>query len=328
MTVNTIFEQTSRLKDKSIEGLMNYFNWEVEKLPLVIAENMQETSTVATVRRLDNGKLVVFSDKVDTGYEPIQNLDLILGVVKPFIDADCTIESAGTYNQGQRIWIKGKFNGDDIIVKPRDQRKPGDLISRHWIVSDDRTAKHAATVGIMAVRLRCTNGQTITEKDLVRVHHSRDGLSNMIDLAECLSKAGNGFTAYGERLNRLATADINQADFDRLITRVHSPNWDRLMAVASLPTATTNEKEKFEKEQERILKIKVQINNIFQSERSITEDGAANNTAYGAYEALNFFENHGGDASESRVHSLAFGAGRTRDYNALKYTEELVLARR
>lgn len=316
----TIYETVSTLKDKSIEGLLNHFNWEVEKLPLVIAENQQATSAVATARRMDDGRIVVFSDKVDENYEVIQNMDLILHVVKPFIDSGCEIESAGTYDDGKRVWVKGKFNDPDFKLD-----LGGFGVTPHWIISNDHCARRAASVGIIAKRKICSNGLTITVKDLIRVNHTKGATQAMIDVADCMSKMNGEFRTYGEKLERMSRAPISQADFDQLIKRVHSPNWDRLQTLATAEHATKKEIETFEKEQDRMMTLATQINEIFHNNDTIKSDRLAKDTVYGAYQALNWFENHGGVASESRVHSLAFGAARTRDYNALQ--ESLMLVR-
>lgn len=308
--------------DEQIEQrhLIAAFGYDIEKVRLPLPTG-ELTSTYATVRKTTdadgNTKRIILGDKLAAGYMVLQNRKLIQGI-QPLIDAGCIIETAGTLDEGRRVWILLRLSVD-LVIGVSDQ------LNLYILVSNEHTGSETLRVGKVPIRVVCANTLSAAHNtgQLLRLKHT-DSIELSFDQAIKMIDAASGqFLAYGEQLDILAQTSIMQEDLDLYVKRVFFPALDARKAAAE----TEKEKKNVQAELNQLIKKQNQINELFQTEPSIIDYPETNGTAYGAYHAVNFFLNHThAIGEERRLQSLMWGDGAGVDARAMREALALVAA--
>lgn len=304
--------------DRQIEkqDLITAFGYHIDKQRLALPSGTL-TNTYATVRKLADGSEIILGDKLSAGYTVLQNTKLIDGIT-PLLDAGSIIETAGTLDEGRRVWLLLRLQ-NDMIIGDADQ------INCYILVSNEHTGAESLRVGFVPIRVVCANtlgmAHNSSASNLLRIKHT-DSVNLSFDQAVKMIDSANGqFLAYGEQLDLLAQTSIEQADIDAYVKRVFFPTLDARESAAQ----TEAEKKRVQEDKNALVKKQNIVNELFQTEPSIVDYPETNGTAYGAYHAVNFFLNHThAIGQERRLTSLMWGDGAGQDARALR--EALALA--
>lgn len=281
----------------------------------------EPVNTYATVRTTSDGRRIVLGDKLSAEYSVLQNSEL-LEATKPLQEAGCALETFGTLQEGRRVWILLRLQGDLLVGK-------NDVIKRYILLSNDHTGRQSARVGFTPVRVVCANtlgmAENGYESELVRIRHQGNVSVAVGNVTRLLDTANGQFLAYGEQLDALANTQISQADLNRYVKRVFLPT---MADEAPAATASLKVKEAWERDIKRLTNLQNVVNEIFQVEESVAGQPDTAGTVYGAYQAVNFYLNHlktGGE--EKRVTSLVWGRSAAEERRALDAARELVAVR-
>lgn len=302
------------------DDYMTTIGYRVEKEQLFTGYG-EPVSTYATVRTTSDGRRIILGDKLSAEYSVIQNSEL-LEATKPLQEAGCALETFGTLQEGRRVWILLRLQGDLKAGKE-------DIIRRYILLSNDHTGKQSARVGFTPVRVVCANTLGMAENgydsELIRIRHQGNASLAVANVANLIDTANGQFLAYGEQIDALADTQISQADLNKYVKRVFLPS---MADEAPAATASLKVKEKWESDSKRLVNLQNVINEIFQVEESVAGQVDTNGTVYGAYQAVNFYLNHVKTGSEEkRLTSLVWGRGAQEDKRALVEARQLVAAR-
>lgn len=253
------------------------------------------TSHKAIVRATDGQPLGIVGNR----YQPLQNIEAFAWF-DPLVSSGLVqLETAGSLQQGKRIWILARITGDDVTIVGDD------VVRKFILLSNSHDGTLAVRVGFTPIRVVCANTLAMSHADgqsqLIRLKHSRSLVANLDALRDIVNIANQSFEATAEQFRRLAAKDISRADLQKYVKTVlgHAETKDD-----ELSTRATN-----------------QINDVislFERGRG-SELRGARGTVWGAYNAVTEYLSHVASANDGdkRYNSLWFGSGATRNQTAL-----------
>lgn len=261
-------------------------DWEVEKRPLWIPTsngNIQVPNRYGIVRTSDEK---VFPCAVGSDYTPIQNKEAF-DFFDTLVDSgEAKYTTAGALAGGQRVWLTAKIGGE-----ASDVEIAGEAYDVYLLISNAHNGARALTAVTTFIRVVCANTETMAlagAKTRWTLAH-RGTMEGKIDEARkalgITFKATDAFTA---EVEKLLAIEVTKDAFNELVT-----------AKGFLP------EQKRQKD-----KNVAQLMNIFETEPSLVDSNIAG-TAWGAYNALTFWLDHGREvrSAEGRMTSLIDGFG-------------------
>ena len=267
-------------------------DWLAEKIGLVTADTSTEVPAYG-VRRVTDGKVI---GVVGPRYHILQNREAF-NWFKPFLAAqEAMLHTAGSLNEGARVWVLAKLNKDPIEVAA------GDTVEKYILLSHSHDGTLSVRVGFTPVRVVCVNTLAMAHSNaaskLIRIRHSRSVVQNLENIRSVMNLANQEFEATAEQYRLLASRQINQNDLVKYVKKVLDiPEGEELSS---------------------------RNKNIIESVLEKCEYGMGNNnpavsgtwwTAYnGITEYLSYERGHNGN---TRLNSLWFGSNATTNKNAL-----------
>lgn len=267
-------------------------DWRAEKIGLVTADTATEVPAYG-VRRVTDGKVI---GVVGPRYHILQNQEAF-NWFKPFLAArEASLHTAGSLNEGARVWVLAKLNKDPIEVAA------GDTVEKYILLSHSHDGTLSVRVGFTPVRVVCVNTLAMAHSNvaskLIRVRHSRSVVQNLDNIRDVMNLANQEFEATAAQYRHLATRQINQNDLVKYVKKVLEIPEDEELSSRN--------------------------KNIIESVLEKCEYGMGNNnpvvsgtwwTAYnGITEYLSYERGHNGN---TRLNSLWFGSNATTNKNAL-----------
>jgi len=272
-------------------------DWQAEKIGLVTADTASEVPAFG-VRRMTDKKVI---GVVGPRYHILQNRDAFTWF-KPFLSAKAaSLHTAGSLNEGSRVWVLAKLNKDPIEVAPND------TVEKYLLLSHSHDGTLSVRVGFTPVRVVCVNTLAMAHNShaskLIRVRHSKSVVQNLENIRDVMNLANQEFEATAEQYRLLATRQINQNDLVKYVKKVLNITEEELS---------------------------VRNKNIIESVLEKCESGMGNNnpavsgtwwTAYnGITEYLTYERGRNGN---TRLNSLWFGANAIANKNALELAVSL-----
>lgn len=281
-------------------------NWHVGKEELFTKDGTK-VNAYALRRDSDNRVLSV----VGKSYTPLQNAEAFQWF-NPFVESgECSLETAGSLRQGERVWILAKLNRAPIDVGS------GDLVNKFLLLSNGHDGILAARVSLTPIRVVCANtlaaAHNAEASSFMRVRHSSKVLVTLEKVREIINTANASFEATAEQYKYLATRSINKSDLEKYVKTVFG-----------LPEVAESERAKTF--QERLM---IDITQLFEYGQG-QQLASAKGTMWGAYNAVTeYLSYQAGKAKkpeliadqrnvDSRMNSLWFGANRKLNEEALK----------
>ncbi len=264
-------------------------DWDVSLLPLVTKTGIDAPANAVCRQVGDQTKVL---GVVGPRYQPLQNRDAF-SWFNPFIETgEVALETAGSLDEGKRIWVMAKINRDPSeIVK-------GDEVLKYLMLSNSHDGTLAIRVGYTPIRIVCANTLAMAHgsnaSKLVRVRHTKSSKMALEKLHEVMNNIDAEFEATADQFRFLASRMFNQADVRKYVKAVLG---NEKVAEEDLSTRTKN----------TINNIVDLIDHEYQK--------TAPNSWWSAYNSVNQYLNY--DASRNannRMGSLWFGAnGKTND---------------
>ena len=120
-------------------------DWEVELTPLVTADTQAKVQHKAVRRNTDGRILGVVGPK----YHALQNRAAFQWF-QPFLEAkEAALHTAGSLQEGSRIWVLAKLNRDPLVIAP------GDEVEKFVLLSHGHDGSLAVRVGFTPIRVVC-----------------------------------------------------------------------------------------------------------------------------------------------------------------------------
>lgn len=186
-------------------------DWEVGTKDLFTSDG-EQVNAKATYRKSDNRVLGVVGPR----YTPLQN-QAAFDWFQPFLDAgECSLHTAGSLHQGQKVWVLSKLNRDNSeIVK-------GDETAKFILLSNSHDGTTAIRVGYSFIRVVCANTLAFahnksSNSKLIRIRHTRSSKTNLDNVRDIMDNINAEFEATAEQYRFLASKQFNQADVRRYV---------------------------------------------------------------------------------------------------------------
>lgn len=267
-------------------------DWEVALQPIYTAPgpNMELVEDAQLCYRLDNGKQL---GTVGKRYRPLQNAEAFK-VFQPLVESnEIALETAGSLNEGRKIWILGRINKDPLTIVG----KADDVVERFVLLSNSHDGTLAVRMGFTPIRVVCNNTLTfaITSDDskLIRVRHTTNMVKTLDELRETMNVANAEFEATAEQYRLLATRDINSKDLDKYFRIV------------------------FDKAEDQVFRKEGKIIELFENGRGNDLPGVRG-TYWAAYNAVTeYLSYEQGRSQEKRLDNLWFGTSVNINQKAL-----------
>lgn len=185
-------------------------NWQVYMKDLFTTDGEQAPAQ-ATFRNDTNAMLGV----VGPSYTPLQNIDAF-EFFNPFLQSkEVSFETAGSLREGRKVWILGKINRDNSVIKGNDE------VSKYVLLSNSHDGSLAVRVGFTPIRVVCNNtlSMSIDSKDsqLIRLKHGKNVKENLENVREIMNVMDSQFEATAEQYRFLASKEINSDDLEKYI---------------------------------------------------------------------------------------------------------------
>lgn len=228
-------------------------------------------------------------------YQPLQNVDAFK-FFDPFVlSGEASYETAGSLQDGQRIWILAKINRDPIeVVK-------GDVVNKYILLTNKHTGGFAVTGGLTPIRVVCNNTLTWAlnsgGKKLFNATHSSRMPQRLEDIQATISQLDKRFQEAAEYYKRFAKKQVNAQLIDQFLAITY--NW----SVSADEIERSQRKESFQQKQtETILR-------LFETGRGADIKGVKG-TVWGLYNAVTEHVAHErGKLRDDRLNSTWFGTG-------------------
>lgn len=192
----------------------------------VIKERLQTAAgkvvdAYAVIRESDG---TVVGDAVGPNWTPLQNREAF-GWFDPFIESGLAkFETAGSLQQGRRIWILAQLNRRPMEIAP------GDTVRKYLLLSNSHDGTLATRVGFTPIRVVCANTLAMAHdcdaSRLIRFRHTKSLHRNLQDIQDTVNAADAQFESTAEKYRALARKGINQADLKKYVKTVFSMEED------------------------------------------------------------------------------------------------------
>lgn len=279
-------------------------NWEVELKNLKTEDGT--TTDFKGVIRTDIDKAL---GVVTSNYKPLQNKEAF-GFFQEFIDNDmATLDSAGSFHNGRRVWILAKINRQDMIIDP----KHDDRVEKYILLSNSHDGKTAVRIGYTPIRISCMNTLSIAHNSakskLIRIYHRGNVVETVKSLVETMNLIDQTFITTEEKYKELAKKQVNTKDLQRYVKAVFSKE--------SLETLLQDETGFSQYETEKLRESLMQrVEEVFAMEYA--------HNAWTAYNAVNNHLCHTrGTNADSSLNALWFESGKRLNDRALRLAEML-----
>ncbi len=313
-------------------------DWDVTSESLVRADGSNVDEFARVFVRSDNKKtLGVVGPKT----YPLQNA-LAFAFFQPFLDnKEAALETAGSLDEGRKVWIMAKINRDNSVIVP------GDEVAKFVLVSNAHDGTTAVRIGFTPIRVVCANTLALAHGDkaskLIRVRHSKSVEQNVESIRDIMNVADEQFEATAEQFRFLASRDISVADLTKYVKTVFKMDEEKtttratniLNGILAAHEAKTHmvadmlirlqEREKAEASANKnLLDAVIEATTAnFESGKG-TENVRSRGTWWTAYNSINEYLNYErGHNDDTRLNSLWFGQNATANKLALEVATDM-----
>lgn len=315
--IGRVIKNASSIK----EGIeMSGLNWNTLSISLRRSDNGDSIDDIAKLFvRSDNGQALGI---VGSKTYPLQNEDAF-DFFEPYIKSgEVSLETAGYFRRGRRVWVLAKINRENSVIVP------GDEVSKFILISNSHDGSTAVRIGFTPIRVVCANTLAAAHANkaskLIRVRHSKKVKNNVDNIREVMNLANAEFEESAELYRSLARKNINATDLKNYVKAVFELGNEAYISKRSkkilnnilrniekrtgitlqLLTSLEQSEQKMNKIGSNILE---DVIKNFESGRG-TENIQSRGTLWTAYNAVNeFFNYQRGNNDESRLESLWFG---------------------
>jgi phage/plasmid-like protein (TIGR03299 family) len=205
-------------------------NWEVEPLPMFLANGKEIPNKVANVRK-DNGNIVgVVGDK----YRIVQNLEAFSFF--DFLEGEACFETGGVLNKGNIVWLSCKLPAHFSVAGSDD------LIEQYLFLTTSHDGSKSLQCMFTPVRVVCNNTLNIALRSFsnrLKIRHT----TNVQDKIKQAHKVMGIVNQFNNEVNnvfqKLARVKVTDAQVLKLIQMAMVPNKE-VGDFEDLPTTSKN----------------------------------------------------------------------------------------
>lgn len=279
-------------------------DWRVKMMPLQTIEGGLPVNRRAIVRETDNR----IYGTVGMKYKPLQNQEAF-DWFNPFLESkECSLETAGSLKQGEKIWILAKLNRDPMkIVKD-------DYVNKFLLLSNGHNGIMTASAGLTPIRVVCANTLRAamtdsTSNKILRVSHFGNLHKNLEKVRDIINVANGEFEATAEQYRYLAGLKVTGKNVEQYVKVVFFSNKEQTERLKSRMTEMTNT-----------------ITDLFENGMGNKALGVRG-TAWALYNGVTQYLSHeAGKSQDGRLDSLWFGQGSRTNQKAFEMAMALAKA--
>ena len=208
-------------------AISDNLNWTVSQRPLFFTGNDGQPSQwdgqVAIVRD-DNGQCL---GSVSTGYETVQNTDL-LSLITPMVDEGVlTIENMGHLKHGAKVFAQAKINQEFRVI--------GEDYNAYVTLLNGHTGNASVAIGPTATRVICGNTFAMAYADLSeRYRHSVGVNQRVLDSKAVLNYVDGAMQTYAKKVEVLASAPCSASQFTKAVEAIYQRDAKNLRNIETL----------------------------------------------------------------------------------------------
>lgn len=280
---------------KELSGL----NWMVGLEPMFLADGRKVECRQATVRSTDKSIL----GTVGPRYTPLQN-DKAFNFFKPFLETkSAALHTAGSLDEGRRVWILAKLNLDSADIVP------GDTVEKFLLLSNSHDGGPSIRIGFTPVRVVCSNTLAMAHSSdaskLIRIRHHKSVEKTLEEVRDVMNVANAEFEATAIQYRALASRQVNKEDLEKYIKIVLGVDEEEIK------TRTRNTIDG--------------IINLFETGKGANIPGVRG-TYWGAYNSVTeWLTWERGHNTDTRLNSLWFGDSANVNKSALETALEMAV---
>jgi hypothetical protein len=195
-------------------AITDNLDWTVSNRP-VASMNFQgewvlDPRTMA-VHRDDNDACLGY---VSSGYETVQNSDL-LGLIKPIVEEGIlVIENMGYLNNGGRVFIQSKI-AQDYRVVGEDYRAYVTLLNGH-------VGNACVAIGSSNVRVICQNTFSMAYSSIAEKYRHHEGVNDKVLETKVITEyVDNSMTVYAQNAEKLASTSCSKGQFHKFLETIY-----------------------------------------------------------------------------------------------------------
>jgi len=204
-------------------------DWEARMQPQIVRRSdgsYEEVPNSFYCMRSDlDGAGAVLGDGFRKIYEPIQNRDMFSFCDALVAMADARYVSVGLLNNGRRVWALAELPDAQVDLKGSVL----DPTNLYLLVYNSFDGGAQFTAAITGVRMRCHNVANYALKQaqrMWRIRHTPNAPNRMGAAAHALDLVGEYQDEFGEQMQHLLNASLEEAEFERLLGNLWPVNKD------------------------------------------------------------------------------------------------------
>lgn len=195
----------------------------------------------AMVREYDNKVVGIVGEQFKkSALQPRKMFEFFDGVLE---EGRARIHSAGTLDNGRRVWIMVKLTGDDIWV---DGKTEIDVIEKYILLCTAFDGSMPLTTFFVPYRpsSRTTlNGALQGEKyNQIKIRHTANAKSNFAEAESTLTQSIEFYSKFEEKVSLLANRSMDRDQINLALRRMFSVSDDAKLN--DIPTRTANNMDK------------------------------------------------------------------------------------
>lgn len=318
--LGTVLPQAPTVEEALIAANLT---WQVRTLNLAAFQPPSQTEFSRTRINMPRFKALQREDTqevftvVSDQYRVLQNLDAF-NIFRPLVeDGTIELETAGSLQNGKKVWVMAKVKTDSQEVRKGDEIKP------YVLLSNSHDGSQAVRFGFTPIRVVCNNtlsaSQTHKKAELVRVCHKGDVVGNVEALREMMNAEIDGFEATMADFKKLAKKPINESDMIKYIRKVFPPKAESAeVDIAPVDEDFLDQVIEATGSLAELSRKEEAIMNVLNGGRGAGTWGKKGVTYWDAYNAVNewgLYER--GYSDEGRLSSAWFGTQKVDDQRAL-----------
>lgn len=189
-------------------------DWQVDKQPLYLKNDLLVKDTFATIRINKEGKPIVLgvvgkNYTVLQNYEAFEFFDSIVGEKKAIY------HTAGALLNGKVIWILAKL--------PEQMRIIGDdIVDKYLLLSNSHDASSGVQVKFTPIRVVCNNTLTMALNSGFNysVWHQKDVKERLNDIPKLLGIINNKYKEIEESFKKMSVVELSETHIDDYLNNV------------------------------------------------------------------------------------------------------------
>lgn len=185
-------------------------NWEVKQQPILTNEGVLVEGYKANVRDSDNKILGVVTDR----YKVVQNHEAF-AFTDELLRNGVRYETAGSLQEGKRVWLLAKFPATYIIA--------GDRISPYLVFSNSHDGSGAIKVAMTPIRIVCQNTLNLALNTAERIwtaNHTGDMELKLEYARETLFRAEEYMDSLGNEIYKLNNNMVSDGSVSEMINEL------------------------------------------------------------------------------------------------------------